>query len=386
MNDETNGEKTTARRAAARAEVRVIASPTSWIEGEALRQLETTAALPGMRAAIGMPDLHPGKGSPIGAAYLCEGQIYPHLVGNDIGCGMALWRTDLPRRRAKVERWLGRLDDLEGPWSGDAGALLAARGVAASGHEEALGTVGGGNHFAEVQAVESVADEAAFTGLGLDRDRLVLLIHSGSRGLGESILRAHIDRFAGAGVASDGDDAAAYLARHDHALAWAQVNRELSARRLAAAIGADIEPVIDVCHNCVTAAPDGRGCWLHRKGAAPSTEGPVVIPGSRGTLSYLFLPDPSRDEAGWSLAHGAGRKWRRSDARARLERRYRPADLERTALGGRVVCDDRDLLYEEAPEAYKKIDAVVGDLVAAGLGRVIATLRPLLTFKTRRRR
>ncbi len=369
-----------------RAEVRVIASPTSWIEGEAVRQLETTAELAGMRAAIGMPDLHPGKGSPIGAAYVCEGRIYPHLVGNDIGCGMALWRTDLARRKAKVDRWVGRLEDLEGPWSGDAAGLLAARGVATSGHEAALGTVGGGNHFAEVQAVESVEDAAAFSALGLERERLVLLVHSGSRGLGESILRAHVDRFAGAGVASDGEDARAYLERHDHAIAWARVNRELCARRLAAAIGGEVERAIDVCHNCVTAAPEGQGCWLHRKGAAPSIEGPVVIPGSRGTLSYLFLPDPSRREGGWSLAHGAGRKWRRSDVRARLEGRYRPSDLERTALGGRVVCDDRELLYEEAPEAYKKIDAVVGDLVAAGLGTVIATLRPILTFKTRRRR
>ncbi len=75
-----------------------------------------------------------------------------------------------------------------------------------------------------------------------------------------------------------------------------------------------------------------------------------------------------------------------ADAKARLQDRYRPADLVRTELGGRVICEDRDLLYEEAPEAYKKIDAVVGDLVAAGLCEVVATLRPVLTYKTRSRR
>ncbi|MCB9706371.1 MAG: RNA ligase RtcB family protein [Myxococcales bacterium] len=370
------------------ATVRVIASPSSWIEGDAVRQLEQTAALPGMRAAIGMPDLHPGKGTPIGAAFLCAGHVHPHLIGNDIGCGMALWRTDLPERRIrrKLDRWAELVGALDDPWGGDVGGLLAARGLARSDHDAGLGTIGGGNHFAELQAIESVNDEAALADLGVARGRLLLLVHSGSRGLGESILRDHIDRYAGAGLPEDGDAAARYLARHDHAVAWAKVNRELCARRFGEAIGAELEPVIDVCHNCVAAAPDGSGCLLHRKGAAPSTEGPVVIPGSRGTLSYLFLPDPARADAGWSLAHGAGRKWRRSGARDRLRRRYRPSDLETTALGGRVVCGDRDLLYEEAPEAYKKIDAVVGDLVDAGLGRVIATLRPVLTFKTARRR
>ena len=77
------------------AQVRVIASAKNWIEGAAVQQLEKTAALPGMRLAVGLPDLHPGKGSPIGAAYVVEGWLYPTLVGNDIGCGIGLWRTEL---------------------------------------------------------------------------------------------------------------------------------------------------------------------------------------------------------------------------------------------------------------------------------------------------
>jgi release factor H-coupled RctB family protein len=70
--------------------VRVIASPATWIEGEALRQLDEAAKLPGMVATVAMPDLHPGKGSPVGAAFLAEGRLYPTLVGSDIGCGMSL--------------------------------------------------------------------------------------------------------------------------------------------------------------------------------------------------------------------------------------------------------------------------------------------------------
>lgn len=367
--------------------VTIVASPKTWIEGEAVQQLRATAALPGMIAAVGMPDLHPGKGSPIGAAFLCAGRIYPHLVGNDIGCGMALWSTDLQRRKVKLDRWVDRVGDLDGPWEGDRTALLEGRGLPATPHDASLGTIGGGNHFAELQQVEEVHDEAAFAALDLDAARLLLLVHSGSRGLGEAILRAHVDRFAGAGVAADSEEAGDYLRQHDLAVGWARVNREVIARRFAGALNAELAPALDVCHNCVVTSPDGAaGCWLHRKGAAPSTEGPVVIPGSRGTLSYLVLPDPARADAGFSLAHGAGRKWRRSDVKARLQSRYRPADLERTELGGRVICEDRDLLYEEAPEAYKKIDAVVGDLVDAGLARVIATLRPVLTYKTRSRR
>jgi release factor H-coupled RctB family protein len=370
-----------------KAAVRIVASPKTWIEGEAVQQLEKTATLPGMIAAVGMPDLHPGKGSPIGAAFLCEGRIYPHLVGNDIGCGMALFSTDLARKKQKLERWADRLGDLDGPWDGDAGEFLRAQGLEPTEHDAALGTIGGGNHFAELQQVEQIHDEAAWAELGLDADRLLLLVHSGSRGLGEAILRAHVDRFAAAGLAADGEDARGYLERHDMAVEWARANRALIARRFAEGLGMEIDRRLDVCHNSVEPSPDGhKDRWLHRKGAAPATAGMVVIPGSRGTLSYIVRPDPARADAGWSLAHGAGRKWKRGDARDRLSGRYRPDDLVRTELGGRVVCEDRDLLYEEAPEAYKKIDAVVGDLVAEGLCAPVATLRPVLTYKTRRRR
>ncbi|MEZ4452839.1 MAG: RNA ligase RtcB family protein [Nannocystaceae bacterium] len=377
-------------QASARASVRVIASPGSWIEGEAVAQLERTATLPGMRAAIGMPDLHPGKGSPIGAAYLVEGRLYPHLVDNDIGCGMGLWPTDLEaegRTPRAFERWVNRARALGEPWDGDPSAILAAAGVDASLRPESLGTVGGGNHFAEAQAIDAIDDEAAASALGLERGRVYVLVHSGSRGLGESILRAHVARFGGAGVEEGSDEAESYVRRHDEACVWARVNRRVVAGRLAEALGGSIAaPILDVTHNGVEKI-DHRGCacWLHRKGAAPSTRGPVVIPGSRGAMSYLVEPCGAVDEAGYSLAHGAGRRWQRGTARERLRDRYRPDALTRTALGSHVICDDRELLYEEAPEAYKDIDAVVGDLEAAGLVRVIARLRPILTYKTAQR-
>src|SRR5438874_10425188 len=98
------------------AAVRLFASAKSWIEGEAVRQLYATAKLDGVRLAVGFPDLHPGKGAPVGAAFVTEDLIYPHLIGGDIGCGMALFRTDLVRKDAKLDRWARVQFNLEHPW------------------------------------------------------------------------------------------------------------------------------------------------------------------------------------------------------------------------------------------------------------------------------
>ena len=110
---------------------------------------------------------------------------------------------------------------------------------------------------------------------------------------------------------------------------------------------------------------------------------PVVIPGSRGSLSYLVKPLGDGESRAWSLAHGAGRKWARSEARQRMRERFGMHQLTQTPLGGRVICEERDLLYEEAPAAYKNIEDVIQELVDAGLASVNATFRPLLTYKTR---
>src|SRR6202007_2784801 len=98
-------------------------------------------------------------------------------------------------------------------------------------------------------------------------------------------------------------------------------------------------------------------------------------------LSYLVKPVGDGISHAWSLAHGAGRKWARSETRLRMRDRFRGPELAQTPLGSRVICEERDLLYEEAPAAYKNIEAVIEDLVDAGLVSVIATFRPLLTYK-----
>lgn len=376
-NDLPRQEFTAATVCTPRMPTRLITTPSSWIEGEAIRQLEQTAALPSMVLAVGLPDLHPGRGTPVGAAFLSKDIVYPYLVGNDVGCGMALWQTDLLKRKVKRDRWADKLHGLETPWDGDRDALLAEAGVTPTGLDEALGTIGGGNHFAELQSVDAVVDADK---LGLDPDRLVLLVHSGSRGLGEAVLRRHTDQRGADGLTAGSPEAIAYLGQHDHAVRWAVVNRALIARRFLDCLGATGTRVLDLTHNSVVPRAEG---WLHRKGAAPSDAGPVVIPGSRGALSYLVQPLGDGEKNGWSLAHGAGRKYSRHDARERVKEKFRMEQLVQTELGSAVICEDRDLLYEEAPSAYKKIDAVVGDLVDAGVASVIATLKPIITYKVR---
>src|SRR4051812_38840226 len=163
------------------AEVRIIASPSNWIEGTAVQQLEKTATLPGMRMAVGLPDLHPGKGSPIGAAFAVEGWVYPTLVGNDIGCGIGLWRTELSARKVKRDVWADRLRNIDGAWDGDVKEFLKARGLTTSTHDHSLGTIGSGNHFAELQVVENFVDPDGCEGLGIASDAVYLCVHSGSR-------------------------------------------------------------------------------------------------------------------------------------------------------------------------------------------------------------
>jgi release factor H-coupled RctB family protein len=190
-------------------------------------------------------------------------------------------------------------------------------------------------------------------------------------------------RFAAAGLDIDAPEADAYREAHDAAVRWAAANRAAIAERFLSRLsGAAPRCVLDLCHNSVTPCRlGGSPCWLHRKGAAPADQGPLVIPGSRGAYSYLVVPTGPQDDNAWSLAHGAGRKWNRSAIKSRLLGEVALDSLRRTKLGSVVLCDDKELLLEEAPEAYKRIETVIDDLTGPGLVRVVARLRPLLTFK-----
>jgi len=364
------------------ASIRIIASDESRIDPVAIDQLSQTAALDGIDEIVGLPDLHAGRGIAVGAAFWSRSHVYPHLVGSDIGCGMGLWETGTSARKFRLDAADRKLQGLEESWEGDHAACLAEAGLPVSLMGEALGSIGGGNHFAELLRIDSVFDSRAFEALRLDAANVLLMIHSGSRGLGHAILERQLARQNIDALATGGEACSAYLAEHDQAIGWAVLNRKVIATRFFEKLGMKGRRLLDICHNSVT---PHRGGWLHRKGAAPADHGPVVIPGSRGDLTYLVQPrpDPS-DGALQSLAHGAGRKWSRSEARDKLRRRFTIAELERTGLGSRVICEDRALIYEEAPQAYKDIHQVIADLDRAGLIHIVATLRPLITYKTRR--
>lgn len=368
-----------------RAPVHTFYSSNTWIEGKALDQLDQVASLAGVQGVAAFPDLHPGRYGPVGCAVLAD-RLYPHLIGNDIGCGMSLFALDIPLRKIRLDRAAKRLRALElswdGPPSGAAAAALAAVGLADCPHAQALGSIGGGNHFCELQGVDSLDDEAAAEAVAITRNTALLLVHSGSRSLGMEVFEAFLDSEAGRdndGLISGSQSCLDYLVRHDQAVAWASLNREIIARRAAALLQAECTRIADAPHNLVERHAGG---FLHRKGAARAAGGLIPLAGSRDSLSYLLKPNPADPNALASLAHGAGRKYdRRSMAKRIGTSRSERETLARTSFGGFVVCEDRQLLLEEAPVAYKKSGQVLDDLVAAGLAEPVASLKPLVTFK-----
>lgn len=374
--------------------VSIISSDKNWVEGEAIRQLEQTAALPGMLRAVGLPDLHPGKGHPIGAVFASKEIIYPYLIGNDIGCGMALFGTSLKSRKTKAIKIIKRLYGLETGWDiNKAIAILEEHKLDPSLAPMALGSLGGGNHFVEFQTIVTVHNNEKLKAIGLSNDRLCLLVHSGSRGIGETILRRHVDKYKAAGLEVISSEAAEYMNQHNDALIWARLNRSVIAGRTLKMVNSDSLPLLDIPHNLITLEKIGEdNLWLHRKGAATTNQGfynnpecsdIAIIPGSRGSLSYIVRTLSNGQKNLNSIAHGAGRKWNRKSCKQRLSKRFSKGDLLQTKLGSHVICEDKELLYEEAPEAYKNVGHVIDALVVTGLIEVIATLKPVVTYKKR---
>ncbi len=349
---------------------------SSWIEGAATRQLRQIANLPGVRQIAALPDLHPGTFGPVGCAVLSE-RLYPQLIGNDIGCGMSVFALDLARSRLRVDKAAQKLRVLESAWSGNASDCLVEAGMPADAFPEAIGSIGGGNHFCELQVIEEITDDAA-SEHGLAPQTLLIFVHSGSRGFGPHVFRSIAERFAG-GLEPGSTAADRYVKDHDKAVAWASLNRRIIAQRAAEALRADIRLVVDSPHNVVEQLGD---LFLHRKGAAVAATPLVPLAGSRDSLSFLLKPTGRKLEALASLSHGSGRKYDRNSMQGRVgNTRSDRERLLRTSFGGRVICDDRQLLIEEAPDAYKNSTRVRDDLVSHGLAESVASLQPLITFK-----
>jgi tRNA-splicing ligase RtcB len=318
------------------------------------------------------------------------------------------------------EHGLGTEDDLAHTESG--GALDGADPGQVSPRArqrgaDQLGTMGSGNHFVEVQRVERIHDEATADALGLRAGQVTVLIHSGSRGLGHQVCTDFVrrmDRAAGSHGISLPDrqlacapvgsaDGRAYLAAMAAAASFAWANRQAIAhevrRAIARVLGEDAaagtRQVYDVAHNVAKLEEHGgRTLCVHRKGATRAfppghpelparyreSGQPVFIPGSMGTSSEVLVGRPAAMERSFgTVCHGAGRRLSRSAAKRALTGAEVRRDLE--ARGIVVRAGSTAGLAEEAPLAYKDVDAVVRVVEQAGLAARVVSLRPIGVVK-----
>ncbi len=444
----------------------------SGVQGDpSLLQLANVATLPGIELrALAMPDIHFGYGFPVGgvAAFdLRDGVVSPGGIGYDINCGVRLLRTSLtaaevrPRLRELVDRlyrevpsgvgskggrplkggevdevlargagWaveqgLGRPEDLA--YQEEHGALPGALPAEVSDAARRrgsgqLGTLGSGNHFLEVQEVQATMYPEFAHALGLSNGQAVVMLHTGSRGLGHQVATDFIARMDRR-LASEGvvlvdrqlscapigsDDGVRYLGAMAAAANFAWANRQLITEGVRRAFRAvfdrpdselGIEVVYDIAHNIAKVEEhrtDGvtKPVLVHRKGATRAFPAgreevppeyrafgqPVLIPGDMGTASYVLVGLPtSMDRSFGSSCHGAGRRLSRHAA----VRSFRYDDVTRALAEHGIVVrsSSREGVTEEAPGAYKDVEEVVRVAEGAGLTRRVARLVPMGVVK-----
>ncbi|OLL77145.1 MULTISPECIES: RtcB family protein [unclassified Pseudonocardia] len=392
------------------APVRLWTDPES-VEPGALTQLRNCAALPWTHGVAVMPDVHQGYGATVGSVVAMRDAVSPGAVGVDIGCGMSAVRTDLTaadlpdslaRVRSQVERDVpvGRAGHRDGPdlarlgiedgydwtafWTGfdrlhhlrDA-SWTSEDALRTKAHRQ-LGSLGSGNHFLELCTDGD--------------DRVWLMLHSGSRGIGNVLANLHIEKAKELPHNQDlpDRDLAVFLSgtpqmdayRAD--LFWVQeyarLNRHVMMRlfeaALARALGRPVafEPEVSCHHNYVSEETyDGVELVVTRKGAI-STEGGRrgIIPGSMGTGSFI-VSGLAAPESYCSASHGAGRRMSRGAAR----RQFSVADLQAQTEG--VECRKDAGVLDEIPGAYKDLDTVMSE--QTDLVRVEHRLRTILCVK-----
>ncbi len=437
-----------------------------------LEQAANAATLPGaVRATYTMPDIHQGYGLPIGAVVatrLQDGVVTPGGVGYDINCGVRLLRTELTENEVRpklkdlvtqlfseipsgvgmrgkvrltkenqrgpltkgarwaVEQGMGDPDDLEYAEANgcipDANPETVSFKALERGRDQ-LGTLGSGNHFLEVQAVERIYDEQAANVLGLSVGQVTVLIHSGSRGFGHQVCTDHLaameralrrygiqvpDRqLACAPVNSD--ESSAYMGAMRAAANYAWTNRQCLThwtrevfarvfRKPPRRLGMTL--VYDVAHNIAKIEEhrvDGRSMRLvvHRKGATRAFPPghpelpeqyraigqPVLVPGDMGRASFVLVGTTgAMAETFGSTCHGAGRLLSRAAAIKAARGRAIERELE-DQRGIIVRASGRDSVKEEMPEAYKNVQDVVSVCHNAGISKMVAKLRPLGCIK-----
>jgi tRNA-splicing ligase RtcB len=320
-----------------------------------------------------------------------------------------------------IERGWGEQRDLSRIEEG--GTMIGARSEfisdrAKKRQRREMGTLGSGNHYLEVQAVAEIFDRQTADAFGLKQDEVVVTIHCGSRGLGHQIGTEYLAEMIGAaqqaGIALPdrelacapikSDTGQRYLGAMRAAINCALANREIIghyARRVFSHFfpGVRLDLLFDVSHNTCKVEPHSIGrkareLFVHRKGATRAfgpghaglpetlrgTGQPVLIGGSMGTGSYILAGEATSEQKAFSSAcHGAGRAMSRNAALKRYSGRKVQDDL--AARGIFVRSPSTRGIAEEAPEAYKDINAVVIASERAGLARRVARMRPLVCIK-----
>jgi len=369
----------------------------SWcedVEDGAMEQANNLSNLPFAFHHIAlMPDCHQGYGMPIGGVMAADNVIVPNCVGVDIGCGMCAVQTSL--EDINVDTIKAVFSDIRSivPVGFDHHAVaqdwggfnecpdipLLNQELKSARHQ--LGTLGGGNHFIEIQ--------------GGDDGYVWLMLHSGSRNYGFKIANEYhkkavelCERWFSAIPTKElaflpigSKEAAEYLDAMNFALRFAYANRALMMVRCKEALsihtGCTFENEINIHHNYVAIEHHfRRNVWVHRKGATLARAGEYgIIPGSQGTASYIVI-GKGNPESFQSCSHGAGRSMGRKEA----ERTLVLEDVVRGLNEAGIVHSIRtqkDL--DEAPQAYKDIDAVMAE--QSDLVDIAVTLKPLGVIK-----
>jgi len=399
------------------------------LEENVFGQIVNAASFPGTTRVAITPDAHLGYGVPIGTAVETEGTLLPTAAGYDIGCGMVQLRTTLTVEdvadKAKRRRWIEQVVRRIGVGVGEAPAQALHKkrfdeviryGAQALGRKtsdterlylpveddrvdvpekawnkrEQLGSLGGGNHFAEMQVDEEGG--------------IWVMLHTGSRGFGWNIAKSFFIAGAQAlGLPRHSEDFVwldaespmghAYWNLHNMAANFAVANRlligEAVAQALEAVFGGTAEIYYEISHNLIQKE---SGRFVARKGATrafpgghPSLRGtkweasghPILIPGSMETGSAILFAQPGAEASVYSVNHGSGRRMSRGEARRTLQQKETDARL---ADAG-ILLNTRRVPLDESGPCYKALDDVLASVEAAGLARVDKRLRPLACIK-----
>lgn len=436
-------------------------------EEEALIQLINVTTLPGIvKYAIAMPDIHSGYGPPIGgvgAINISQGVISPGFVGYDENCGVRLLLSEYQEKDIKpyldklaieiqkevpsglgkgrtiklstgqinkileggvprlVEQGYGEKEDIENCEEGGKMPLADPSSVserAKNRGRDQVGTLGSGNHFCEIQKVAEIFNEEVARAFGLFKDQAVVMIHTGSRGLGHQnctdYLRIIMEAMPKYGirlpdrelacVPFNSEEGQRFFGAMSAACNFAWANRHMVAYYVRVAwqrvLGqkANLKLLYDVAHNIAKIEEqevDGQPMKLivHRKGATRAFPAgraevpekyrnfgqPVIIPGSMGTSSYVLVGTEKSKEAWHTVCHGAGRTMSRHAALRSISGQELIKNLE---LKGIIVkCWSLRGIAEEAPSAYKNIEEVIKVVHNAGLSQKVARLSPLAVIK-----